>query len=142
MAYSFFKMDQSRPLFVYFLYFLDTISIIQIEKSINGLFLLGKFTKMFDDIDYIFYNIVSTLSDDVRTFSLHYPPAYNWTNFLQANFYHWLLHWITNFQSRPISSTILFKLNAARKEARIGAYLEKVQLETSRTVIGILPMSI
>ena len=139
-------MGKSRPLFAYFLYFLDTISIIQIEKSINGLFLLfqlrGNSPKMFYNIDYIFYNIVATLSDDVRTFSLHYPPAYNWTNFLQANFYHWLLHWITNFQSRPISSTILFKLNAARKEARIGAYLEKVQLETSRTVIGILPMSI
>ena len=33
---SFFKMGQSRPLFVYFCYFLDTISIIQIEKNING----------------------------------------------------------------------------------------------------------
>ena len=32
----FFKMDQSWPLFVYFGYFLDTISIIQIEKSIDG----------------------------------------------------------------------------------------------------------
>ena len=31
------KMGQSRPLFVYFRYFLDTISIIQIEKSINGM---------------------------------------------------------------------------------------------------------
>ena len=30
------KMGQSRPLFVYFRYFLDTISIIQIEKSIDG----------------------------------------------------------------------------------------------------------
>ena len=29
-------MGQSRPLFVYFRYFLDTISIIQIEKSIDG----------------------------------------------------------------------------------------------------------
>ena len=29
-------MGQSRPLFVYFCYFLDTISIIQIEKSVNG----------------------------------------------------------------------------------------------------------
>ena len=29
-------MGQSRPLFVYFCYFLDTISIIQIEKSIDG----------------------------------------------------------------------------------------------------------
>ena len=30
------KMGQSRPLFVYFHYFLDTISIIQIEKSVDG----------------------------------------------------------------------------------------------------------
>ena len=29
-------MGQSRPLFVYFCYFLDTISIIQIEKSVDG----------------------------------------------------------------------------------------------------------
>ena len=29
-------MGQSRPLFVYFCYFLNTISIIQIEKSIDG----------------------------------------------------------------------------------------------------------
>ena len=29
-------MGQSRPLFVYFRHFLDTISIIQIEKSIDG----------------------------------------------------------------------------------------------------------
>ena len=29
-------MGQSRPLFVYFCYFLITISIIQIEKSIDG----------------------------------------------------------------------------------------------------------
>ena len=29
-------MGQSRPLFVYFRYFLDTISIIQIEKSVDG----------------------------------------------------------------------------------------------------------
>ena len=29
-------MGQSRPLFVYFHYFLDTISIIQIEKSVDG----------------------------------------------------------------------------------------------------------
>ena len=31
----FLKMGQSRPLFVYFRYFLDAISIIQIEKSID-----------------------------------------------------------------------------------------------------------
>ena len=30
------KMGQSRPLFGYFRYFLDTISIIQIEKSTDG----------------------------------------------------------------------------------------------------------
>ena len=30
------KMGQSRPLFVYFHYFPTTISIIQIEKSIDG----------------------------------------------------------------------------------------------------------
>ena len=30
------KMGQSRPLFVYFCYFLDTISIIQIEKIVDG----------------------------------------------------------------------------------------------------------
>ena len=30
------KMGQSRPLFVYFRYFLNTISIIQIEKSVDG----------------------------------------------------------------------------------------------------------
>ena len=36
MQPSFFKMGQSRPLFVYFRHFLDTISIIQIEKSIVG----------------------------------------------------------------------------------------------------------
>ena len=29
-------MGQSRPLFVYFRHFLDTISIIQIEKSVDG----------------------------------------------------------------------------------------------------------
>ena len=29
-------MGQSRPLFVYFHYFLDTFSIIQIEKSVEG----------------------------------------------------------------------------------------------------------
>ena len=29
-------MGQSRPLFVYFRYFLKTISIIQIEKSVDG----------------------------------------------------------------------------------------------------------
>ena len=29
-------MGQSRPLFVYLHYFLDTISIIQIEKSVDG----------------------------------------------------------------------------------------------------------
>ena len=29
-------MGQSRPLFVYFRYFLITISIIQIEKSVDG----------------------------------------------------------------------------------------------------------
>ena len=32
----FFKMGQSLPLFVYFRYFLDTFSIIQIEKSVDG----------------------------------------------------------------------------------------------------------
>ena len=32
----FFKLGQSRPLFVYFRHFLDTFSIIQIEKSIDG----------------------------------------------------------------------------------------------------------
>ena len=32
----FLKMGQSRPLFVYFRNFLDTISIIQIEKSVDG----------------------------------------------------------------------------------------------------------
>ena len=31
-------MGQSRPLFVYFRHFLDTISIIQIEKSVYGVF--------------------------------------------------------------------------------------------------------
>ena len=37
LLHSFFKkMGQSRPLFVYFRYFLITISIIQIEKSIDG----------------------------------------------------------------------------------------------------------
>ena len=30
------KMGRSRPLFVYFCYFLDTISIIQIEKIVDG----------------------------------------------------------------------------------------------------------
>ena len=30
------KIGQSRPLFVYFCHFLDTISIIQIEKSVDG----------------------------------------------------------------------------------------------------------
>ena len=36
MFSSFFKkMGQSRPLFVYFRCFLDTISIIQIEKSVD-----------------------------------------------------------------------------------------------------------
>ena len=30
------KIGQSRPLFVYFRYFLDTISIIQFEKSVDG----------------------------------------------------------------------------------------------------------
>ena len=29
-------MDQSRPLFIYFLLFLITISIIQIEKRVDG----------------------------------------------------------------------------------------------------------
>ena len=29
-------MGQSRPLLVYFRYFLDTFSIIQIEKSVDG----------------------------------------------------------------------------------------------------------
>ena len=29
-------MGQFRPLYVYFRYFLDTISIIQIEKSVDG----------------------------------------------------------------------------------------------------------
>ena len=29
-------MGQSRPLFVYYRYLLDTISIIQIEKSVDG----------------------------------------------------------------------------------------------------------
>ena len=29
-------MGQSRPLFVYFCYFLNTISIIQIEKGVDG----------------------------------------------------------------------------------------------------------
>ena len=29
-------MGQSRPLFVYFRYFLNTISLIQIEKSVDG----------------------------------------------------------------------------------------------------------
>ena len=38
MAFTLFlKMGQSRPLFVYFCYFHDTISIIQIEKSVDGL---------------------------------------------------------------------------------------------------------
>ena len=36
-------MGQSRPLFVYFHYFLDTISIIQIEKSVDGV--LGILTR-------------------------------------------------------------------------------------------------
>ena len=31
------KMGQSRPLFVYFRYFLIRISIIQIEKSVDGM---------------------------------------------------------------------------------------------------------
>ena len=30
-------MGQSRPLFVYFRYFLNAISIIQIEKSVDGM---------------------------------------------------------------------------------------------------------
>ena len=34
-------MAQSRPLFVYFRYFLDTISIIQIEKSVYGVLGIG-----------------------------------------------------------------------------------------------------
>ena len=29
-------MRQSRPIFVYFHYFFDAISIIQIEKSVDG----------------------------------------------------------------------------------------------------------
>ena len=29
-------MGQSRPLFVYFRYFLDTFSVIQIEKCVDG----------------------------------------------------------------------------------------------------------
>ena len=33
---TFFKMGQSRPLFVYFPPFLITISIIQIEKGVDG----------------------------------------------------------------------------------------------------------
>ena len=36
MANPFFKLGQSRPLFGYFRYFLDRISIIQIKKSIDG----------------------------------------------------------------------------------------------------------
>ena len=36
-------MDQSRSLFVYFCHFLDTISIMQIEKSIDGV--LGIWTQ-------------------------------------------------------------------------------------------------
>ena len=36
LPFFFFKMGQSRPLFVYFRYFFITISIIQIEKSIDG----------------------------------------------------------------------------------------------------------
>ena len=36
MFFLFLKMGQSRPLFVYFRSFLITISIIQIEKSIDG----------------------------------------------------------------------------------------------------------
>ena len=32
----FINLGQSRPLFVYFCYFLDTISILQIEKSVDG----------------------------------------------------------------------------------------------------------
>ena len=36
-------MAQYRPLFVYFCYFLDTISKIQIEKSIDGV--LGIWTR-------------------------------------------------------------------------------------------------
>ena len=32
----FLKMGQSRPLYVYFRHFLITISIIQIEKSVDG----------------------------------------------------------------------------------------------------------
>ena len=39
----FLKMGQSRPLFVYLRHFLDTISIIQIEKSIDGV--LGNQTR-------------------------------------------------------------------------------------------------
>ena len=35
-VWFFLKMDQSRPLFVYFCSFLITISIIQTEKSINS----------------------------------------------------------------------------------------------------------
>ena len=35
-SFFFKKMGQSRPLFVYFCYLLDTISIIQIEKSVDG----------------------------------------------------------------------------------------------------------
>ena len=41
--YLLFLMGQSRPLFVYFRYFLDTISIIQIEKSEDGV--LGNRTR-------------------------------------------------------------------------------------------------
>ena len=37
------KMGQSRPLFVYFRYFLETISLIQIEKSVDGV--LGNRTR-------------------------------------------------------------------------------------------------
>ena len=36
MIFFYLKIGLSRPLFVYFCYFLDKISIIQIEKSVDG----------------------------------------------------------------------------------------------------------
>ena len=72
----FFKktMGQFRPLYVYFRYCLDTISIIQIEKSRDGVLgirtlgrrMVGADETTADHLDLI-YNVDNT-------FPLHYPP--------------------------------------------------------------------
>ena len=70
----FLKMGQSWPLFVYFCYFLDTISIIEIEKSVDGVLGIQTRGRRMVGID--------ETAELWRPLSLFYPYSYTYTQTL------------------------------------------------------------